>query len=227
MLHRLSASRGIAIETKVLVVDDHVMFRQAIAVCLERDPEIRVIGEAGDGVEAVAEAARLKPDVILMDLVMPKMDGFEATRQIRKQTPESKILVLSMYSDRETIRKTMRLGVSGYVVKEDPESVLKEAIRRVAEGGRYLCEAVEKVVFEIMEEDSAPPPEPDRDILTKREREVLRLIAEGSSNQQAASVLEISVKTVNAHRYNLMKKLNVHNVQELVRYAIRQGIVKP
>jgi DNA-binding NarL/FixJ family response regulator len=115
--------------------------------------------------------------------------------------------------------------VSGYVLKDNSETVLKEAIRRVAEGGRYLSEVVEQAVFEILEEDSAPPRERESDVLTKREREVLRLIAEGRSNLQTASELAISVKTVNAHRYNLMKKLNFHNVQQLVRYAIRQGIV--
>tara|TARA_B100001971_G_C17982525_1_gene428143 strand:- start:9 stop:620 length:612 start_codon:yes stop_codon:yes gene_type:complete len=201
------------------------MFRQAMSVCLDRDPEIRVVGEASDGAEALAETARLQPDVVLMDLVMPKVDGFEAIRQIRNQMPETKILVLTMYSDRETIQKAMRLGVSGYVLKDNSETVLKEAIRRVAEGGRYLSEVVEQAVFELLKEDSAPPPEREIDVLTKREREVLRLIAEGRSNLQTASELAISVKTVNAHRYNLMKKLNFHNVQQLVRYAIRQGIV--
>jgi two-component system response regulator NreC len=201
------------------------MFRQAMSVCLDRDPEIQVVGEASDGAEALAETTRLQPDVVLMDLVMPKVDGFEAIRQIRKQIPEAKILVLTMYSDRETIQKAMRLGVSGYVLKDNSETVLKEAIRRVAEGGRYLSEVVEQAVFEILEEDSAPPRERESDVLTKREREVLRLIAEGRSNLQTASELAISVKTVNAHRYNLMKKLNFHNVQQLVRYAIRQGIV--
>ena len=196
-----------------------------MSVCLDRDPEIQVVGEASDGAEALAETTRLQPDVVLMDLVMPKVDGFEAIRQIRKQMPEAKILVLTMYSDRETIQKAMRLGVSGYVLKDNSETVLKEAIRRVAEGGRYLSEVVEQAVFEILEEDSAPPRERESDALTKREREVLRLIAEGRSNLQTASELAISVKTVNAHRYNLMKKLNFHNVQQLVRYAIRQGIV--
>ena len=196
-----------------------------MSVCLDRDPEIRVVGEASDGAEALAETARLQPDVVLMDLVMPKVDGFEAIRQIRNQMPETKILVLTMYSDRETIQKAMRLGVSGYVLKDNSETVLKEAIRRVAEGGRYLAEVVEQAVFELLKEDSAPPPEREIDVLTKREREVLRLIAEGRSNLQTASELAISVKTVNAHRYNLMKKLNFHNVQQLVRYAIRQGIV--
>ena len=196
-----------------------------MSVCLDRDPEIQVVGEASDGAEALAETTRLQPDVVLMDLVMPKVDGFEAIRQIRKQIPEAKILVLTMYSDRETIQKAMRLGVSGYVLKDNSETVLKEAIRRVAEGGRYLSEVVEQAVFEILEEDSAPPRERESDVLTKREREVLRLIAEGRSNLQTASELAISVKTVNAHRYNLMKKLNFHNVQQLVRYAIRQGIV--
>ncbi len=196
-----------------------------MSVCLDRDPEIRVVGEASDGAEALAETARLQPDVVLMDLVMPKVDGFEAIRQIRNQMPETKILVLTMYSDRETIQKAMTLGVSGYVLKDNSETVLKEAIRRVAEGGRYLSEVVEQAVFELLKEDSAPPPEREIDVLTKREREVLRLIAEGRSNLQTASELAISVKTVNAHRYNLMKKLNFHNVQQLVRYAIRQGIV--
>ncbi len=196
-----------------------------MSVCLNRDPEIQVVGEASDGAEALAETTRLQPDVVLMDLVMPKVDGFEAIRQIRKQMPEAKILVLTMYSDRETIQKAMRLGVSGYVLKDNSETVLKEAIRRVAEGGRHLSEVVEQAVFEILEEDSAPPRERESDVLTKREREVLRLIAEGRSNLQTASELAISVKTVNAHRYNLMKKLNFHNVQQLVRYAIRQGIV--
>ena len=196
-----------------------------MSVCLNRDPEIQVVGEASDGAEALAETTRLQPDVVLMDLVMPKVDGFEAIRQIRKQMPEAKILVLTMYSDRETIQKVMRLGVSGYILKDNSETVLKEAIRRVAEGGRYLSEVVEQAVFEILEEDSAPPRERESDVLTKREREVLRLIAEGRSNLQTASELAISVKTGNAHRYNLMKKLNFHIVQQLVRYAIRQGIV--
>jgi DNA-binding NarL/FixJ family response regulator len=162
-----------------------------------------------------------------MDLVMPKMDGFEAIRQIRRQMPDAKILVLSMYADRAMVQKAMRLGVSGYITKDNAEWVLKEAIQRIAEGGRYLCQAVERMVFEILQEASPAPPERESDILTKREKEVLRLIAEGRSNQEASEELTISVKTVNAHRYNLMKKLNVHNVQQLVRYAIRQGIVKP
>jgi len=216
----------VAIQIKILIADDHVMVRQALATCLERDPEIRVVGEAGDGREAVAEAIRLKPDVILMDLVMPKLGGLDAIRQIRRQSLQMKVLVLSMYSDREHLLRALRLGVSGYVVKECSEEVLKEAIHRVARGGRFLCQEVEEMVFDVLREEAIARPEKARDVLTHREREVLRLIAEGRSNQQAASVLEISVKTVNAHRYNLMKKLDVHNVQELVRYAVRQGIVK-
>ncbi|MFQ5691697.1 MAG: response regulator [Nitrospinota bacterium] len=209
------------------MADDHVMFRQAISLCLERDAEIEVVGEASDGVEVVVEGARLKPDVVLMDLVMPKLGGLDAVRQLRKQAPGTKVLILSMYSDRESVLKAMRLGVAGYVVKENPETQLREAIRRVAAGGRYLCEEVERVIFDILKDDVRPQPEKEADVLTRREKQVLQLIAKGHSNLKAAEELAISVKTVNAHRYNLMKKLDMHNVQELVRYAIRQGLVSP
>ncbi|MFN3322823.1 MAG: response regulator [Bryobacteraceae bacterium] len=201
----------------VLLVDDHSLVRKGFRRLLEDESGIRVVGEASNGLEAVAEAVRLSPRVIVMDMAMPELDGIQATIEIRRKLPGAAILVLSMYSEENYIRNAFQAGALGYLLKNAIEVDLTAAIKAVAAGRRYLTQGL-----------TIPPAEeaPDGlDRLTQRERQVLQLIAQGHSNKEIAALLGLSVNTVAVHRANIMDALEIHKTADLVRFAIRKGLV--
>lgn len=204
---------------RVLIVDDHTILREGIRSLLERESDIEIVGEAGDGVEAVEKAGELNPDVVLMDIGMPRMNGIEATRKIRQAYPHIRVLILSMHDDEEYVRPLMQAGASGFVLKRSATTDLVVALRAAFQGHTVLAPELAQVAF------SDGPSKQDYDGLTERELEVLRLVAEGLTNQQIADRLVISIKTVQAHRANIMEKLQLHDAVELTKYAIRKGII--
>ncbi len=208
---------------KVLIVDDHAVLRHGVRALLARKSDIVVVGEAGNGAEAIEEFKRTRPDVVLMDITMPVMDGLEATRQIKALAPETRILVLTQHEDAEFALPLLQAGAAGYILKKAGGSELVNAIRTVFSEGAFLQPSVTHALVNHMSRD----PEESGARLTGRESEVLKLIAEGLTSREIADTLHVSEKTVIAHRTNMMEKLDIHNVAELVRYAIRAGLVKP
>jgi DNA-binding NarL/FixJ family response regulator len=212
---------------RVLIADDHAIVREGIRALLTLSDDIAVVGEAADGHEAVEAARRLNPDIILMDIAMPGLGGLEATIEIKKENPDAKILVLSQYEDREYVRRFLKLGVSGYVLKKAAGSALTAAIRAAARGGLVLDPEIAR---EAMRDQSAGAPASDDsdpyDALTDREKQVLKLVAEGRSNKEVAEVLGISVKTAMSHREHIMQKLDLHSRTELIRFALRKGVIR-
>lgn len=209
---------------RVLVVDDHAIVREGICALLARREDIEVVGEAADGNRAIDAVVRLDPDVVLMDIAMPGMNGLEATREIHTRFPSTRILVLTQHENKEYILPLLHAGAAGYVTKDVRASELAEAIRSVYEKGGYLQPSITTAVVSAIAE--SPKTSDEQTILTEREIQVVRLIAEGLSNREIAERLSISVKTVDTHRGNIMEKLNVHNTAELIKYAIRKGIVQ-
>lgn len=209
---------------RVLIVDDHAILREGIRALLNLYPEIEVVGEASDGLEAISKARQLQPDIILMDIAMPGLGGLEATIEIRKQCPNSRVVILTQHEDTEYIFPILKAGAAGYVLKKAVGTELVAAIRAVYSGGSFLYPSVAAAVIEgyIHKGEDV---EPSYDRLSDREKQVLRLIAEGHSNREIAEMLSVSVKTVIAHRANLMEKLNIHNRTDLVKYAIRKGLI--
>jgi two-component system response regulator NreC len=211
---------------RVLLADDHRMMREGIRALLERQPGIRVIGEASDGREAVRLAMQLRPDVVVMDVSMPMLNGFEATRQIRRDCPDTRVLVLTVHESEEYVARLLAAGASGYIVKKAAVDDLSNAIRTVHSGEVFLYPSIAKVVIEdyvrrLREGRSVN----SREVLSDREREVLQLIAEGYTSREIAEMLHLSVKTVQNHRSKIMRKLDLHDRGELIKYAIRQGII--
>jgi two-component system response regulator NreC len=221
------APRQHASRIKVLIVDDHAVLRQALRMLLENQPEVEVVGDASNGREALECSERLHPDVVLMDMVMPGLNGLEATRQIRRRAPKSKILILTGYMEDEQILAALRAGASGYVVKKSDVQELLLGIQTVHRGNTYFSSAISEgdAVQDYLWQAKKPESKTGYDLLTSREREVLQLIAEGYSNQKIAGELFISVKTVEAHKAHIMSKLHAQNRTDLIRYAIRKGIV--
>jgi DNA-binding NarL/FixJ family response regulator len=198
----------------VLLADDHQLVRKGFRRILEDDPDIRVVGEAGTGVEAIRMAEQFSPRVVVMDMSMPELDGVQATREILKRAPNTAVLALSMYSDGNYIRNAFDAGAKGYLLKNAIEVDLVAAVKTVAAGRRYATGI------------TTPGADSDRfDLLTQREKQVLQLIAQGHSNKEIAALLQLSVNTVSVHRANLMEALNLHRTAELVVYAIRKGLV--
>lgn len=210
---------------RVLICDDHALFREGIRAILTSDASLEVVGQAEDGKRAVEQALKLHPDVILMDVSMPAMIGYEAIREILKVDPRVRILVLTMYEEEEIIRRCLKSGAAGYVVKDTPAAHLLEAVHRVHEGGQYLSPRVlKRVVTEYAQDEAAP--QTRYDTLSAREREVLKLLAEGYSVKDIASQLNLSVKTAEAHKYNLMRKLDLHDRTELIKYALSKKLIQ-
>jgi DNA-binding NarL/FixJ family response regulator len=209
---------------RVLIVDDHAVFRQGICALLARRKDIEVVGEAGDGKQAIEQVGALEPDVVLMDIAMPGMNGLEATREIQRRSPGARVLVLTQYESREYVQSLLRAGAAGYVLKLARIDELVEAIRTVHTKGAFLQPDVFPAIVEGIAQTAPPEPEA-RSVLTEREKEIVLLIAEGLSGREIAERLCISAKTVVTHRQNIMEKLGVHNTAELMRAAIREGIV--
>lgn len=209
---------------KVLIVDDHALFREGLRALLALYPDIEVVGEAADGRDAIEKARQLSPDVVLMDIAMPGLGGLEATLELRRESPLSKVLVLTQHETKEYIFRFLKAGASGYVLKKAAGTDLVSAIRMVNEGGLYLHTPLAKQV--LAEYLGKPDSEATGyEALTERERQVLKMVAEGSTNQEISDYLSLSIKTVMAHRANIMDKLGVHDRTELVKYAIRMGLI--
>ena len=210
---------------RVLLADDHTILRDGIRSLLEDESDMEVVGEAEDGHSAVRMACQLLPDVVLMDIAMPLLNGLEATRQIRRSQPQVKVLVLTMHDNEEYIRQILTTGAMGYILKDAAARELLNAIRAVHRGEAVLSPAVTRLVIEDYLRWGDQKPDQPSNGLSEREREVLQLIAEGYTNKQIAEILCISIKTVQAHRTNLMQKLNLHDRGELIKYAIQKKII--
>jgi len=212
---------------KCLLVDDHTLVRQGIRQLLDRETDIEVVGEAACAQEGVTKTRELRPDVVLMDVSMPGLSSFEAVRQIRKQSPGSKVLFLTMYDDKEYVVECMEAGAAGYILKDTPIQQLVTAVRDVYRGQKYLSPQVLSKMTDVFQGERLKPNTKLRlSRLTPRERNVVKLLAEGRSAKEIATLLELSVRTVESHRFNLMHKLNVHNRAQLVAYAVRKKIIK-
>jgi DNA-binding NarL/FixJ family response regulator len=212
---------------KVLVVDDHTIVRDGIVALLALAGDIEVVGEATNGYEALDQVKKLKPDVVLMDVSMPVMGGLEATRRIIKDFPGTKVLVLTQYDDKEYFFPVLDSGAMGFISKAAASSELTTGIRSVYRGDSFLSPAVTKLLVDNYQHASGERNRQDPyQELTAREREVLKLLAEGRSTQEIASLLVITTKTVEGHKTNLMAKLGIHNRVDLVKYALRKGIIK-
>ena len=213
-------------QIRVLIVDDHAILRDGISALLALAADIEVIGEAENGREAIDRARQLAPDVVLMDISMPAMDGLEATRRIHKEFPQMKVLTLSQYDDREHLLSLLEAGAEGFISKTAASSELASAIRSVYQGDSFLSPSVAKLLLKHYRQGArAGKGQDPYDQLTGREREVLKLLAEGHTSQGIADTLVISPKTVEGHRTNLMAKLDIHNRTDLVKYALRKGII--
>jgi len=211
---------------RILLADDHTILRDGIRSLLEDEPDMEVIGEAEDGHSAVKMTAQLTPDVVIMDIAMPLLNGLEATRQIKRDYPQVKVLILTMHENEEYIRQVLATGAMGYILKDAAARELLGAIRAVHRGEAVLSPAITRLVIEDYLRWGEPQPEAASDGLSAREREVLQLIAEGYTNKQIGEILCISVKTVQAHRNNLMQKLDLHDRGELIKYAIQKKIIE-
>jgi DNA-binding NarL/FixJ family response regulator len=210
---------------RVLIVDDHAILREGVRALLSAHDDLQVVGEAADGQEAIAAVERLDPDVVLMDIAMPGLGGIEATLELKKLGRRARVLVLSQYEDREYVRRLLKAGVAGYVLKKSAGSELAGAIRAVHRGGLVLDPEVARTAMAESGPRAAAEADP-YEALTDREKQVLKLVAEGKSNKEVADVLGISVKTAMSHREHVMEKLAVHNRTELVRFAIRRGVIR-
>jgi two-component system response regulator NreC len=211
---------------RVLIADDHTLFRAGLRALFASEGDIEVVGEAANGEEAVRRALELRPEVVVMDLMMPIMNGIEATRELKSKLPEVKVLVLSMYDDEEHVQRLLASGASGYMLKKATSDELVRALREVVAGGIPLDPSVAaKVVKDYVRRVQGEEEPTASSELTPRELEVLKLIAQGLSNQTIADQLGLSRKTVDVHRANLMRKLDLHTVTELVKYALRRGFI--
>lgn len=212
---------------RIVIVDDHDLVRAGLRAILEQDGQFEVVGECGDGQDAIRLAVRLKPDIVLMDVHLPGgIGGLEATEAIVKDCPETQVIVLTQYENREYIRRAIRIGARGYLLKRSVASQLKDAIRTVHAGQRYLHPSVaDELVDLVTTGRSLEDPEDDYDRLTPREKQVFKLLAEGKTSRDISKYLTISLKTAMTHRTNLMEKLNMHSRSELIRYAVRKAII--
>jgi DNA-binding NarL/FixJ family response regulator len=211
---------------RIVIAEDHTILREGLRALLSSSPDFEVVGEAEDGREAIRCVEKLKPDLILTDLSMPRMNGMEAIREIKKQSPKTKILVLTVHRTEEYILATLKAGADGYLLKDSTHTELMMAVKNVISGKHYISPGIsEKVIEGYVEGKKTLKPRTSWETLTQREREILKLIAEGYRNKEIADDLCISVKTVEKHRANLMEKLNLHNVQALTAFAIEKGLV--
>mgnify|MGYP006303808289 CR=1 FL=1 len=209
----------------ILLVDDHEIMRSGLRSLLSENKEFEIIAEASDGLESLNKAKQLHPDVIIMDISMPGMNGMEATRQILEEMPEIKIIALSVHSDKQFIAGMLKAGANAYLLKDCAVDELEKAITAVIQGDTYLSEKITGTVVQYLRDVLNSQKNSAFDILTEREREVLQLIAEGQTTKQIAGRLYVSVKTIKTHRQNILYKLKIYNIPHLVKYAIREGLV--
>ena len=206
---------------RILLADDHAVVRQGFKMILGEQPDMEIVGEAGNGREALQLAESLKPDLVVMDVAMPELNGIEATRRMIDVAPHARVLALSMHKDSVYVREILRAGARGYLLKDSVAADLVFAVRAVAQGEGYISPAVSNAVLDDYRKHVTNP----IDLLTSREREVLQMLAEGKTNKEIAVVLNLSVYTVEAHRGRIMEKLNLHSTGELVRFALRNGLI--
>jgi two-component system response regulator NreC len=212
---------------RILLADDHTILRAGLKMMLNAQPDMEVVGEAQDGRQAIQEALRLQPDIVLMDITMPDMNGIEATRQIKKLLPDIKVLILTMHEHEEYVFQALRAGASGYMLKEAADTELISALHIIQSGQFYLSPMAQSVmVGDYLQRVRVGEEKDSYSSLTEREREILKLVAEGYTNNQIAERLIISPKTVDTHRTHIMDKLNLHSRAELVKYAMRRGLLE-
>jgi DNA-binding NarL/FixJ family response regulator len=209
---------------RILIADDHGIVRSGIRLLLERQPDLEVVAEAADGVDALEQAIAQQPHLCILDVGMPRMTGLQAARAIRSHVPEARVLMLSMHDDERYLFEALKAGASGYVLKREADQDLVGAVRAVGRGDAFLTNAAERSIIREWMADSADGPSVP---LTPREEEVVKLIAEAHTNAQIAEILHLSEKTVESHRANVLRKLGMRDRVELVRYAIRRGLVEP
>jgi len=209
---------------RILLADDHGIIRQGLRSLLEKEPDMQVVGEAEDGRKAIELVNECSPDIVIMDITMPNLNGVEATRHITGELSKSKVIALSIHSNRRFVADMLKAGASGYILKECLSDELVQAIRTVASGGRYLSPRITDVVIDDYVKRLSTTPESRIATLTARERQVLQLLAEGKSTKQIALDLHVSSKTIEANRRRIMEKLDIHSVAELTKYAVREGL---
>jgi len=211
---------------RILLADDHTVMRSGLRLLLERQPNFEVVGEAGDGRQATELAASLNPDVVIMDIGMPMLNGIEATGQIVHQNPRTAVVILSVYNDEGYVMRALKAGARGYLLKDSAEADLIHAVQVVSEGKSFFSPAISKMLVEdyvrVLKQRGM---EDSYELLTPRERQILQLLAEGKSNKEVAVLLDLSVYTVETHRSHILQKLNLHSTAELVLYAVRKGII--
>jgi len=211
---------------RILLADDHTVVRDGLRALVEKQPDMAVVGEAADGRDTIRLAEEQSPDVIIMDIAMPNMNGIEATRRITASNPQTAVLILSMHQDESYVLRSLKAGAKGYLLKESVRGDIIEAIRAVAHGRSFLTRKVSRILQEdYVREMERRGLEDSYDLLTGREREILQLVAEGRTNKEVATMLNISLTTVETHRTHILQKLNLHSIPELILYAVRKGII--
>lgn len=210
----------------VILVDDHQILRQGLKSLVESSPRLKVVGEAADGRTALELVEELHPQVVIMDVALPRLNGVETAQRIRENHPNVKILGLSMHTEPELVRRMLRAGANGYVLKDTAFDELLEAIESVLKGKRYLCPGIADIIIEDYVHQLRNAPQEEVPQLTPREQQVLELLASGKSSREIADALDVSVKTVGSHRRNIMQKLDLHSVAELTKFALRRGLTK-
>jgi RNA polymerase sigma factor (sigma-70 family) len=211
---------------RILLADDHSMIRHGLRLVLEEQPDFLVVGEAADGREAVHLAEALKPDIALLDIRMPNLNGIEAARQMKARQPNIAVIMLSIFADEGYVLRSLKAGACGYLLKESPETDLIHAIHCAYEGKAFFSPSVSRILLEdYMRKMKEKGVDDSFELLTPREREILQLVAEGKSNKEIAQLLNLSLYTVETHRSNVLEKLNLHSVPELTLYAVRKGVI--
>jgi two-component system, NarL family, response regulator NreC len=211
---------------RILLADDHIVMRNGLRLLLERQPHLQVVGEAADGRQAVALCESANPDVVIMDIAMPNLNGIEAARQIVNRNPRTAIAILSMHSDESYVIRALKAGARAYLLKDSAEADLLAAVRALTEGKSFFSPAISKILVEdYMRQLESRGAEDTYELLTNREREILQLLAEGRTNKEVANLLNLSLYTVETHRTHILQKLNLHSVPELILYAVRKGII--
>ncbi len=215
-----------ATKTSVLLVEDHTVVRQGLRRILESDPQIEILGEVGNGREALSLAQRIQPDIAIVDISLPSLNGIDLTRQLGKLSPHTRVLILSMHADEAYVRQSLKAGAKGYLLKDADEQDLVRAVNALHDGGSYFSPSISRMLLDGYLHDDPAASVGELSLLSDREREVLQLVAEGKSSKEVAQLLHLSASTVESHRKHIMEKLGLHNTAALVRFAVRMGIVQ-